>query len=279
METPFPAATSARLPDGIVVQPRKFEHRNLESVPQYWLADNPIVTHIENAFSILIPPGERFFIRSVRNYQDRLQDDPELEDLVRAFTQQEGLHMRAHNELNASFKRFGVDVDREVEYAEQVFARLERILPKKIQLGMTVFLEHITATGAHSLFINPAIAKAMHPDMVRFWRWHAVEELEHKAVAFDVFTKVGGGYLLRVLSVIATLLFLARPFDKIARRMIREDPTEITSEIRKGARAFQRVALAPQLRFLLDYFRPGFHPMDFDDTKHINGWYESAEAA
>jgi predicted metal-dependent hydrolase len=90
MQGSHPAAKSSRLPDGVVVQPRRFEFRDLQSVPQHWFAGNPIVTHIENAFSVLIPPGERFFIRSVRHYEHRA--DPELADLIRGFLQQEAQH-------------------------------------------------------------------------------------------------------------------------------------------------------------------------------------------
>jgi hypothetical protein len=271
VQTPFPAARSAA---GDFIQPRKFEFRDLDAVPQDWFAGNPIATHIENAFSLVIPPGERFFIRAVRNYADRIAD-PELADLARAFVQQEGLHMRAHNELNESFKRFGVDVDREIAYAEKVFAWIEKRVPKKIQLGMTAFLEHITATGAHTLFMEPIVAQSMHPEMLRFWRWHAVEELEHKAVAFDVFRKIGGGYFIRVVSAITAIVLLAWPFERIARRMINGDPRGASAEDRRRARALQRQTIPPQIRLIAQYFKPGFHPSDFDDRAHLEEWYAS----
>ncbi len=255
-----------------MIQPRKFEFEDLKSVPQYWFADNPIVTHIENAFSILIPPGERFFIRAVRNYEDQATD-PELADLIRAFVQQEGLHMRAHNELNASFKKFGVDVDREVAYAERVFAWIEERVPKKIQLGMTAFLEHLTATGAHILFTVPAAAEAMHPEMERFWRWHAVEELEHKSVAYDLFQNIGGGYFTRVFSALTAIVLLARPFERIARRMIVKDPHRVTTAERSAARDLQRKLTLPQIRLIAQYFKPGFHPDSYDDRGYLAAWY------
>jgi uncharacterized protein len=269
MENVFPAAES---PNGTFIQPRKFDFRDLESVPQYWFAGNPILTHIENAFSILIPPGERFFIRAVRNYADR-STDPELADLVRAFIQQEGLHMRAHNELNASFARFGVDVEREIAYAESVFAWIEKRVPKKIQLGMTVFLEHITATGAHTLFMEPVVAESMHPEMLRFWRWHAVEELEHKAVAFDLFRNVGGGYFTRVFSALVAVALLAYPFDRIVRRMVKADPRRVTREDQRRARRMHRKLIPPQLRLIARYFKPSFHPNEFDDRAYLADWY------
>jgi predicted metal-dependent hydrolase len=278
MERPFPAARSSRLPEGVVVQPRKFEFRDLESVPQYWFADNPILTHVENAFSILIPPGERFFIRSVRNYANRATD-PELADLIRAFVQQEGLHTRAHNEFNRSLQRFGIDVEREVAYADRVMASLQKRLPRKLQLGVTAFLEHLTATGAHMLFMEPLIADAMHPEMLRFWRWHAVEELEHKAVAFDLFGLVGGGYLLRVFSALVAVLALALPFNRIVRRMMKDDGLEITDEMRRQARAMNGELMGVQLRMIGQYFKPGFHPWDADDAKFLREWYSSPEGA
>lgn len=272
MHEPHPAATSSH---GAFIQPRRFEFANLAAVPEFWFADNPIVTYIENAFSILIPPGERFFIRSVRHFADRTRD-PELTDLVRAFVQQEGLHMRAHNEFNASLQRWGVDVDREIAYAESVFAWIEKWVPAKVQLGMTVFLEHITATGAHTLFVEPVVAASMHPEALRFWRWHAVEELEHKAVAFDLFRDVGGGYLLRVFSAVTAVLLLARPFDRIARRILRQSGRRVTAEDRRAARRLHAKVIPAQLRIVARYFLPGFHPNDVDDRRHLAEWYAAA---
>lgn len=272
-----PAAASPRLPDGVAIQPRRFEFRNLETVPQYWLADNPIASHAENAFSLFIPPGERFFIRSVQRYADRVAD-PELRELICAFSRQEALHTRAHEEFNASLERFGVDVRRERERAERAMAGLARYLPARMQLAATAFLEHVTATGAHFLFAEPAIASAMHPEMLRFWRWHAAEEIEHKAVAFDVYREIGGGYLLRVASALAAVLLLAGPFVACVRRMLRDDPTPITGEMRTQARALHRKAMQPQLRMLAAYFFPGFHPWRLRDEPYLTEWYAAPDA-
>lgn len=271
------AVGSSRLPTGVAIQPRRFEFRALDRIPQYWFANNPIVTHTENAFSILIPPGERFFIRSVQRYADRATD-PELARLIPAFVQQEALHTRAHNVFNASLKRFGIDVDREIEYADRVMAALGRWLPDRMQLAMTAFLEHLTATGAHVLFSEPRLAEAMHPEMRRFWRWHAAEEIEHKAVAFDLYREIGGGYVLRIVSAAAAIALLTVPFVRIARRMMRSDPTPITSQTRSRARELNRIAMRPQLRMIAAYFRPGFHPWDCHDQHHLFDWYAAADA-
>ena len=278
LKKPFPPARSSCMPSGVAIQPRRFEFRDLKSVPQYWFAGNPIITHMENTFSVLIPPGERFFIQSVRNYEDRVTD-PEFSELIRAFVQQEALHTRAHIEFNSSLQQFGVNVEREIAYADRVLGFMQKVLPKKVQLGATAFLEHLTATGAHMLFMEPLVVESMHPEMVRFWRWHAVEELEHKAVAFDLFRAVGGSYLLRVFSAIAALLLLALPFDRIVRRMMKEDGARITPEVRQQARELNKKIVGPQLRMIAQYFKPGFHPWHFDDEKYLKEWYASPEGA
>jgi len=264
-----------RVPEGVTLRIRRFEFSDLDAIPQYWMAGNALITHAENTFSLMIPPGERFFIQSVRRYARGVRD-PELRELVRGFSGQEGVHMRAHEVFNDSFRRFGIDVDREVVHAERAIARLERYLPHKMQLGATVFLEHLTATGAHILFSEPVVAESMHPEALRFWRWHAVEELEHKAVAFDVFTSIGGGYLLRVLSAAAALALLAGPAFAMFRRMLRDDGVRVTAAMRREAQELNRKIAGPQLRLVAHYFKPGFHPWSIDDAAYIRRWYAQA---
>ena len=60
-------------------------------------------------------------------------------------------------------------------------------------------MEHFTATLAELVLTNEEIRDLMGDDAVRdLFVWHALEESEHKAVAFDVYKAVGGGERLRV---------------------------------------------------------------------------------
>ena len=273
-----PLATPPTLPTGVDIVPRRFAFRDLESIPKYWFGGNKIVTHLENTFSIMIPPGERFFIQSVRNYADRITD-PELARLVQAFIHQEGHHTRAHNDFNAHLASHGIDVAREEAFAAKVMARASRWLPKKIQLGITVFFEHLTATGAHALFAEPEIARRMHPEALRFWRWHAAEELEHKAVAFDVLRTVGGGYWTRMISVVVGLLWFGPPFAIMARRMMKADPEPTTDAMRADAKEIDRISREAQTELLKAYFRRDFHPWRQDDAAYVAEFYAAPEIA
>ncbi len=273
-----PIASPPTLPPGVDIVPRRFAFRDLDSIPKYWFGGNKIVTHLENTFSIMIPPGERFFIQSVRRYADRI-DDPALAELVQAFIHQEGHHTRAHNAFNAHLADHGIDVASEEAYATKVFERASRWLPSRIQLGITVFFEHLTATGAHVLFAEPEIARHMHPEALRFWRWHAAEELEHKAVAFDVLRAVGGGYWTRMISVVVGLLCFGPPFAIMARRMMKADPEPTTPEMRAQAREIDRVSREAQTELLKSYFRRDFHPWNQRDEAHVAEFYASPEIA
>jgi predicted metal-dependent hydrolase len=269
---------SEQFPDGVYMQPREFSFADVDAIPQYWNMGNPVLTHFENAFSIMIPPGERFFIDSVRHYEGRVHDD-ESRELIRAFVQQEGLHGKAHDTFNASYAKFGIDVRAQQRYAAGVFRRLRRWLPWRIQLGITVFAEHLTAVGAHTLIDNPDAQDEMDPQMLEFWRWHAAEELEHKSVAFDLFARVGGGYVTRMVSMLTAVLLLAVPMLRITRGMMLDDPHESTRAERKEAAAFQRKILRRQAGMLLAYFKPSFHPWQIDDTAMLEDWYSSGSIA
>ena len=260
------------------MQPREYSFEDLDAIPKYWNLDNPVLTHFENAFSIMIPPGERFFIDSVRAYEDRVTDD-EGRALIEAFVRQEGLHGEAHDRFNASYERYGIDIARQEAYAAKVFRRARRWLPAKIQLGITVFSEHLTAVGAHTLLDAPEVEDEIDPQMLSFWRWHAAEELEHKSVAFDLFHRVGGGYATRMLSVLAAALFLAVPMVRITRALLREDPHQATAADRKQALAVQRRMGRRQLPLFLAYFKPGFHPWQIDDSGMLREWYRQGSLA
>ena len=111
--------------------------------------------------------------------------------------------------------------------------------------------------------------------MLEFWRWHAAEELEHKSVAFDLFTKVGGGYVTRMLSVLAAALFLAVPMLRITRSMMQQDPHTPTRAERREAARVQRELLGRQFKLLAAFLRPDFHPWNIDDSELLRSWYRT----
>jgi len=248
-----------------------------QSVPRDFYAGDAVQSLVLTALSLVFPDGERFFVESVLRYRDHI-DDPELARAVKGFAAQEGMHARAHAAFNAMARAHGLDVaedlEREVRHLLSV-GRKRR--PPAARLAVTCALEHFTAILAEQLLTDEAHRSSFHPSVRSLWVWHALEESEHKAVAFDVFQKVSGSYVIRARAmVIASAFFIGfiaySHFRLLAAR-------GLLGDVRGQLRAFDYLWLRRGLfrRLIpayLDYFRPSFHPNDRDTTALLDRWRE-----
>lgn len=187
---------------------------------KHYANDNMFMTHFANALHMIFPDGEKFFIRSVQNYSDRITDE-KLKAEVRDFVGQEGVHFKVHQDFWKVMEAQDLPVKQFVKvYNKLAWEFLEpalyRIFPEKnariFALAVTVALEHFTAMYGEYYFKNFAKNEEMLPlDMHMLFAWHAAEEIEHKSVSFDVYQYVGGGYFTRSFAMIfsTTLLLFA----------------------------------------------------------------------
>jgi predicted metal-dependent hydrolase len=245
------------------------------SVPRDWYRGDLHLTHFWNALSLLFPEGEGFFVRSVRRYRDKIHD-PALLEQVDAFIGQEAMHGKAHRAFNELVRSRGLGV---AEPAEEQLRRLlafaRRSLSRRGQLAVTCALEHFTAILAEQLLRDEEHRGAGHPSVRPLWLWHALEESEHKAVAFDVYERIGGSYGHRVaIMLLTTAFFFGETANVYARFLAAEG--ELWN-VRGWARALRYFWVEPGLlRKLapawLDYFRPGFHPDDRDTDALLESW-------
>ena len=110
----------------------------------------------------------------------------------------------------------------------------------------------------------------MHPDMRPLWRWHAMEEMEHKAVAFDVYQTTGGGELLRACTMLQVMVFMfAEFFGRHLYLLYKDGVLGDAAGWKRGTRwLWGRGGLLRMLyRDLFAYLRPGFHPWQRDDRQ------------
>ncbi len=156
-----------------------------------WNGGDPAKTVFLNALSILFPHGERFFITAVAQYRRRITD-PKLAREIAAFTQQEALHTREHIAFNTAVERL-VDARKLEAEVGALLAEARQHSSPLVCLAVTIALEHFTAILAKEVLDTPAQLRDAREDYRRLWTWHALEECEHKAVAFDVFEAVTGG--------------------------------------------------------------------------------------
>ncbi|MCG8392881.1 MAG: metal-dependent hydrolase [Pseudomonadales bacterium] len=240
-----------------------------------WHSWGPTVTQFFNTLSLFFPEGERFFINSVRKYRDQIED-PELQEAVRNFIGQEAMHGREHEDYNQKMVEAGLPVDKQEALVSRLLDFISKHLPNAMQLSATVALEHLTAILADVLLREPDLIEGSDEAYQQLWHWHALEETEHKAVAFDVFETVFGtglkAWLLRSSGlVLATTTFFALfyPF-----YLINTWKVGHLFDLKGWWKSFKFQWLKPGgLRRViipwLDWFKPGFHPWDHDNREYL----------
>lgn len=235
---------------------------------KYWFADDPFMSHFMNNLSSLFPYGEKFFVDSVRAVRDRVSD-PQLKRDIGAFIGQEAMHSREHAAYNDYAVAHGIDLERLELRIKLLLEWVTRITTKKQRLAATCALEHFTATMAEQLLQREDLTTQMNDSkLYQLWMWHAIEENEHKAVAYDVYQAVSGGYFTRVVMMAITTLTFFGVIGWFQLHLLRKDGQLSNWRSWKkglGMLLGLRSGFLTQLvRPYLDYYRPGFHPKDHD---------------
>jgi len=245
-------------------------------VPRYYVDGSPFKTTFVTALSSLFPEGEFFFVESVRHYRSRITE-PLLKAQVSGFIGQEALHSEAHKAFNdaATAQGFPVDkLDRDVGILLRV---VKRVTPAIAQLAVTACLEHYTAVFTEMLLRDSDVSETFSPEIRDLYLWHALEENEHKTVAFDVYEAVGGGYLLRAATMIPTTLIFFGVIFWFQTRLLARDGQLF--KLRQNIDGFRyifgrRGVLSRLLPQYLDWFKPGFHPSHHNTDALLAEWKE-----
>ncbi len=254
--------------------------RWVANLPKHFAIDGDIVmSHVLTVLSSTFPEGEKYFVRSVAAARDQITEPQLLAD-VDGFLGQEEMHGREHLKLNERLAEHGYPTRGIDNYVRWLFAWRSRFLSEKTNLAFTAALEHYTATLAELVLTDEQARNEVGRSAARdVLTWHALEESEHKAVAFDVYKAVGGGEVTRIVAMFITdLLFIGETsimalISLVKDRDARRHPIKV-------ARSFARLPKSPfvsmrALRILAQYHRPGFHPNDRDTTQLITEWRQA----
>ena len=251
---------------------------------RWWLNNDPIATAFHNALSITFPRGEAFFVESVKAHRDGAP--PKLAAEIRAFVVQEIMHTREH----VSFNKRVVDAGYKIDHLEQVVVdslEVTKGRPQILNLAVTMALEHYTAMMAQQMLGNPRVFDGAEGDMADMWRWHAIEEIEHKGVAFDTWMHATRDWTRwkrwKVKSIMMLLVSYRFWTKRIAGTLDLLAQDGITGGKAKRALAWYLLARPGYVTRLLpawlSYFLPGFHPWNHDDRALIGKYDSDFEAA
>lgn len=244
-------------PATATITPRTFSI-DLSAVPRYWMAGHPTPTHLINGLNLLFPIGERFFVRSVNAYVDALSD-PALVAEVKAFFSQEGKHASTHDRVNQHLRDQGFQIDGFLRVYRRGVEAVERALPPSLRLAATAATEQFTAIMAEAVFSSPLLEQA-DPAMKALLAWHALEEIEHRAVAFDVLAAVSPSYPVRVAGLAIATAMLGAFWAAATFTLLRQDPARKEAPRWQRPPRDQRVLRRVFGQGIREYLRRDFHP-------------------
>lgn len=249
---------------------RKLRMRTLCIENRHWLGGDPYGTAFFNALSAVFPRGEAFMIESLRPWQNKLPAN--LAQDVHCFIQQEAAHSREHAGMNRALMRAGYDIE-PLDNAIRQFVEFFGKTSDLTKLGATMCIEHLTAIVASEMIADHRHLEGSDAEMRKLWLWHGIEEIEHKAVAFDVWMYVTRDWspfrrwITRsaMITAVSLSFFVNRTRGQV--ELMRQDgmgwkqalPRLLRYGFAKGG--IGRRVLKPWAKFL----KPGFHPWQIDD--------------
>jgi predicted metal-dependent hydrolase len=263
-------------PDRKVPTRRISFEESLQAIPKHFSTDDDLIaSHVTAGLSAVFPDGEDFFVRSVRHFRDQI-DDPALKRQVAGFIGQEAMHGREHRAFNDRLAELGYPTKQVERFTKWGLELRERIAPAKANLAATAALEHFTATLAELVLTDePTREQFGHPAVRDLFVWHALEESEHKAVAFDVYKAVGGTERMRVWTMNALRYgFVIGMFFQVGVSLLFDRATYKRGNLRKSWKKFRKSKVVSREIWdqLKDYNRPDFHPDDRDTTELVERW-------
>ncbi len=281
-----PETIETPTPKDHVITPRdrRFGRDTEEQPGRWWLNDDPVATAFYNSLSLTFPRGEAFFIESVKAFRDVTPE--KLQKEIRAFVKQEIIHTREHVALNRRVEESGYDTDKiEKRIAESL--ELTKGRPAIANLAATMILEHFTAIMAQQFIANPKHFENADKETADLWRWHALEEIEHKGVAYDTWLYATRDWsrwqrwkVKSLMMLIITRNFWTNRYRDSLDLLAQDGFAGLRTKMKLlGFLLFTpgvaRKVILPWIKFFL----PGFHPWNEDDRHLIDLAESEFEAA
>jgi predicted metal-dependent hydrolase len=257
-----------------------------------FIPGEPFVSHLLNVLHILLPEGERWFVKIFGDALPLIADDELREDVI-GFIGQEGMHASAHQQVQDYFTAQGIDTRPYVRDIEYMFQRMlgdRRLTGRKQEewlierLALVAAIEHVTAfLGNWVLNARGLDEVGADPRMLDLLRWHGAEEVEHRAVAYDLYMHLDGRYGRRIRTYAISSLVLAWLFIRGVKSLMKADPAVTVKprwrDLSRGKRRDLTPGYLDVLRWSLRYFRRGYHPSGEGSTQQAIAYLAQSPAA
>ncbi|QIO09703.1 metal-dependent hydrolase [Acinetobacter lanii] len=262
---------------------RKNLNFKLSEVPRFWFGGDPFRTRMFDALSLTFPDGERYFIECVRLFKDQI-NDPDLQQRVADFIRQEAQHGIAHDKMNQVMREQGMPVDQFISVMKKMFKfELSKRSPQ-YNIAMTAAAEHLTALMAETFYSQKETLQDAHPYVRALLAWHAIEEMEHRDVAFDVMKQVGNvPETTRKFALAFTTVLMLNFTIYRANIMLKHDGFSRLERLKMTAKGLpwfigKKGMLTAMKDQYLDWFKADFHPSQHPVIAQYQTWVDTLEA-
>lgn len=270
--TPLGKDTPAPGEHAIVPRDRRFCREDKPG--RWWLRGDPLATSWHNALSVAFPKGEALFIEMVRAHRGGASEKLAAE--IQAFIRQEANHTREHLVFNRAARDAGYDLSGIERRIDQRLAEI-RERPPIVNLAASTMLEHLTALLARETLANPHYLGDCEGEPADLWRWHAVEEIEHKAVAYDTWLHATRNWsrwrrwsVKTYAGLVASRNFMFGRYTDTVELLEQDGLTGIKWKWRVVTYLLGKPGVLRRTwRHWISYFLPGFHPWQQDDRALI----------
>lgn len=244
--------------------------------PKYWHSQSPIKTYHFNALALFLPILEKLVVLSLKKATIEVKD-PILKAQVVSLVSQEAIHGREFHHYNQAVVTQHFQLSH-TAYNMKTFRILSGMINKlshTFHYALSAAGEHFTAISADLFLRQPTWFEGMSADHSAIWRWHCIEEIEHKSVAFDVYQTLNGSYILRIMAMLMiTAVFCSlhiRPIWQMMKKDGKHKKIKFYIEALQyywGKKGLYSALLKPYF----DYFRPSFHPRMHQNEALITQW-------
>lgn len=236
-----------------------------ESIPKHWLDNNAYKTHLLNSLTLFLPDVEHYLNRTIKKAQPQI-NDPALKIQTQGFVGQEGQHAKQHGKFWQNLQQQGYTIAPFLKTVKTLLHRVEQLSSLSLNLAIGAGLEHLTTLMA-SLALEEDFLDHAEPTMKELFEWHAIEEIEHRSVVFDVFQAVSKNYFFRLLGLIISHILVLGMLNAGVFILLWQDKKLFDWQVWQNAAQFwlfKDKFLFKAARNAGEYIKPNFHPSHRD---------------
>ncbi len=182
----------------LTVRMMAFEVPSTEDFNPLYIAGNATLSYLHTALGLYAVYLEPFMVKSMRRVMPQIRDEA-LRESVDRFCRQESQHYQKHADFNkVVLARNYPGLEVRMKQLRDEFDGYLRDRSDRFCIGFVEGFESYTAQSALTMVASGLYEHELtDPRFAKLFKWHLIEEIEHRNVAYDIYQHLYGSYLVR----------------------------------------------------------------------------------